>query len=231
MTRINHYASGLLKQSTGISAWHLHSEKWVRLVFDDKVFFFLRCAGWSLRLAYVILYGLLSSVLFKSEICIRCTLNSMQSCYFESSGSISISTYEPRHDKTNKVSVRPAKTQISLGICPVWSESSLCAQWVAKGPSFLRTDSEDSDQIGRMPRLIWVFAERTLILLVLSCLGSYSHWARLWGWRGGFTRVLSFSQKCAFSRIVLFRLLYINNWTLKQGKQCGPRSDTAECSI
>ena len=32
---------------------------------------------------------------------------------------------EPRHDKTNKMSVRPAKTQISLGICPVLSESSL----------------------------------------------------------------------------------------------------------
>ena len=30
-------------------------------------------------------------------------------------------SYEPRHDKTNTVSVRPAKTQISLGICPVWS--------------------------------------------------------------------------------------------------------------
>ena len=34
---------------------------------------------------------------------------------------------EPQHDKTNKVSVRPAKTQISLGIRPVWSESSLSA--------------------------------------------------------------------------------------------------------
>ena len=32
---------------------------------------------------------------------------------------------EPSCDKTNKVSVRPAKTQISLGIRPVWSESSL----------------------------------------------------------------------------------------------------------
>ena len=28
---------------------------------------------------------------------------------------------EPRHDKTNKMSVRPAKTRISLGIRPVWS--------------------------------------------------------------------------------------------------------------
>ena len=36
------------------------------------------------------------------------------------------------HDKTNKVSVHPAKTQISL-----------CAQWVAKDPSFLHADSED----------------------------------------------------------------------------------------
>ena len=62
--------------------------------------------------------------------------------------------YEPRHDKTNKMSVRPAKTQISLGISPVWSESSLCAQWVAKDLSFLRADSEDSDQTERMPRLI-----------------------------------------------------------------------------
>ena len=68
---------------------------------------------------------------------------------------------EPPHDKTNKMTVRPAKTQISLGICPVWSESSLCALWVAKDPSFLHADSEDSDQTGRMPRLIWVFAGRT----------------------------------------------------------------------
>ena len=32
---------------------------------------------------------------------------------------------EPPNDKPNKMTVRPAKTQISLGICPVWSESSL----------------------------------------------------------------------------------------------------------
>ena len=66
----------------------------------------------------------------------------------------------------------PAKTQISLGIHPVWSESSLCAQWVAKDPSFLHEDSKDSNQTGRMPRLIWIFAGRTLNLLVLSCRGS-----------------------------------------------------------
>ena len=86
---------------------------------------------------------------------------------------------EPRHDKTNKVTVRPAKTQISLGIRPVWSESSLCAQWVAMDPRFLHADSEDGDQTGRMPRLIWVFAEHTVTLLVLSCRGSFSLFYRL----------------------------------------------------
>ena len=79
---------------------------------------------------------------------------------------------EPPHDKTNKMSVRPAKTQISLGIRPDWSESSLCTQWVAKDPSFLHADSEDSDQTGRLSRLIWVFTGRKVILLVLSRGGS-----------------------------------------------------------
>ena len=106
---------------------------------------------------------------------------------------------EPRHDKTNKVAVRLAKTDqpghppslirvlavrlkktmiLNYPLSaqrPVWSESSLCAQWVAK-PSFFYADSEESDQTGRMPRLIWVFAERTLILLVLSCRGSNQEW-------------------------------------------------------
>ena len=79
---------------------------------------------------------------------------------------------EPQRDKTNKMSVHPAKTQISLDICPVWSESSLCTYSVAKDPSFLHACSEDSDQTERMPRLIWVFAGCTLTLLVLSCRGS-----------------------------------------------------------
>ena len=89
--------------------------------------------------------------------------------------------YKSRHDKTNKMNVRPAKTQINMDIRPVWSESSLCAQSVAKDPRFLHADSEDSDQTGRMPRLIWVLAGRTLTLLALSCRGSYaSETERMW---------------------------------------------------
>ena len=78
---------------------------------------------------------------------------------------------EPRHDKSIKISVRPVKTQISLGIRPVWSESSLSAWRNLGSLATLWADSEDSDQTGRMPRLIWVFAGRTLILLILSCRG------------------------------------------------------------
>ena len=60
-------------------------------------------------------------------------------------------SFQPPHDKTNKMTVCTAETLISLGIRP---ESSLCAQWVAKDLSFLQADSEDSDQTGRVPRLI-----------------------------------------------------------------------------
>ena len=76
--------------------------------------------------------------------------------------------------KPTKWHVCPAKTQISLGIRPVWSESSLYAQWVAKDPSFLVADSKDSDQTGRMPRLIWVSPSAHAFLLVLSWDGSNS---------------------------------------------------------
>ena len=81
--------------------------------------------------------------------------------------------YEPPHDKTNNVAVRPAKTQISLGIRPVWSESSLSARRKLGSLATHWAHSEDSDQTGRMPRLIWVFAGRTVILLVLTWGGSY----------------------------------------------------------
>ena len=59
---------------------------------------------------------------------------------------------EPRHDKTNEVGVRPAKTQISLGIRPVWPESSLSA-WKNIG-SLATHWAHNSDQTGRMPSLI-----------------------------------------------------------------------------
>ena len=58
------------------------------------------------------------------------------------------------------------------GIRPVWSVSSLPA-WRKLGSLATHSvNSEDSDQTGWMPRLIWVFTGHTLTLLVLSYLSS-----------------------------------------------------------
>ena len=97
-------------------------------------------------------------------------------------------TDEPQHDKTNKMAVCTAKTQISLGIYlpSVIRVYAVCMKkaWVLSYPLSaqrrLRSDwagaqadhSEDSGQTGWMPRLIWVFAGRILLLLVLSCRSS-----------------------------------------------------------
>ena len=63
--------------------------------------------------------------------------------------------------KPTKLPERLAKTQISLGICPVWSESSLSA-WRQFGSLATHwAHSEESDQTRRMLRLIWVLARRT----------------------------------------------------------------------
>ena len=63
--------------------------------------------------------------------------------------------------KPTKWPVRPAKTQISLGFRPVWSKTS-SSVWRNLGPLATHwMHNEDSDQTGRMPRLIWVFAVRS----------------------------------------------------------------------
>ena len=74
--------------------------------------------------------------------------------------------------KPTKSHVPSAKTQISLGICPIWPQSSL-STWRKLGPLATHwAHSKDSDQTGWMPRLIWVFAGHTVILLFLSWGGS-----------------------------------------------------------
>ena len=62
--------------------------------------------------------------------------------------------------KQTKWHLRPGKTQISLGIRPVWSEFSLSA-WRKLGSLPIHwAHIEDYDQTGQMSRLIWVFAGR-----------------------------------------------------------------------
>ena len=59
--------------------------------------------------------------------------------------------FVPPHDKTNEMACAPSEDSDQPGQS---DQSSLCAQWVAKGQSFLHAESENSDQTGRMPRLI-----------------------------------------------------------------------------
>ena len=72
---------------------------------------------------------------------------------------------EPLHDKTNKMNVRPAKTQITLGILPVWSVFAVRMKkaWVLSYPLIRQGGFPDwsESSLG------------ALILLVLSCCGSY----------------------------------------------------------
>ena len=76
--------------------------------------------------------------------------------------------------KPTKWPLRPAKTQVSLGIHLVWSESSVCTQWVAKD----KLSSCGQRRLIRLSRCIgWSeFSLGThIVLLVLSCWGSYIH--------------------------------------------------------
>ena len=59
-----------------------------------------------------------------------------------------IKQYEPPHNKTNKMNMRPTNTQISLGIRPVWSESSLSqSAWRRLGSLAIHwVHCKDSDQ-------------------------------------------------------------------------------------
>ena len=82
--------------------------------------------------------------------------------------------------KPTKWHVRPAKTQISLGIRPVWSESSLSAWRNLGSLATYWAHSEDSDQTGRMPRLIWVVAGRTCLFIGFVMRRLISDW--LVGW-------------------------------------------------
>ena len=73
--------------------------------------------------------------------------------------------------KLTKRHVRRAKTPISLDI-PQSDQTALCAQWATKDPRFLHVDREDwSDWADALVDPSFLGAQ--IILLVLSCTGSY----------------------------------------------------------
>ena len=52
-------------------------------------------------------------------------------------------TFEPPHDKTNKMACAPSEDSDQPGHPPSLIRVFQCTQWVAKDPSFRHADSED----------------------------------------------------------------------------------------
>ena len=75
----------------------------------------------SIRILLHLRFSMLQLEIKNIHICVLLNLRSRFTDFFL------LSQYEPRHDKTVEVTVRPVRTHISLGIHPVWSESTLSA--------------------------------------------------------------------------------------------------------
>ena len=69
--------------------------------------------------------------------------------------------------------MRSPKTQISLRIRTVWSESSLSAWSNVASQAIKNMPSEDSDQPAQMRRLIWIFTGRNVRRYVFWRCGSF----------------------------------------------------------
>ena len=96
------------------------------ICFPQSIIVWKTAANWIVKWIFVFLWLLL--IYFCQHL-----------CNFKRQPSFSVghflhvdSTNEPRHDKTNKVSVHSAKTQISLGIRPVSSVRSAFFMQTAK---------------------------------------------------------------------------------------------------
>ena len=109
------------------------------------------------------------------------------------------------------MTVRPAKTPISLGIRPVWSEFSLCAQCVPKTQTFFMGTAKTYAHADLS--LCWAHT----ILLVLSWGGSYEHYktyritdrlestlGALWGSQGSRVSSCGYRRPCQTARMLVW---------------------------
>ena len=93
----------------------------------------------------------------------------------------------------------PAKTNISLAICPVWLESSLCAEWVAKDPRILHADSDDGSD--------WVDAQADLSL----------RWAHRGIYR--FCHAAAHILTCSCGKVFNFEICCLENTDIKRERK------------
>ena len=95
--------------------------------------------------------------LHKIILFLECDFRSRESQHLEAC----IRINEPWHDKTNKMSVHP-----------VWSESSLCAQWEAKDPAFFMPTAKTDQTPFIFPKL-WPFENLDILNLSARYLENY----------------------------------------------------------
>ena len=86
--------------------------------------------------------------------------------------------YSARQGQTTHWGQKFYDNREAFSLCPyvasfkmIFSKSDFIHIFVAKDPRFLQADSKDSDQTGRIPRLIWVFAGHTchFVGFVMMC--------------------------------------------------------------
>ena len=104
-----------------------------------------------------------------------------------------------------------------------------CVQWVAKDPSFLHADSKDSDQIGSMPRLIylrwaqmpfcWFCSETAHFILIMGCLQCGDTTWKMFRWT---VKVCEWKKRLSHWCLYLFAFQRLNHVTqyLLMGKLC-----------
>ena len=113
---------------------------------------------------------------------------------------------EPPHDKTNKMTVHQTKTQISLDICPVWSESSLALNGLLRVQTFIMWTAKTLIRLDGCPGWSESLQGTQAILLVLSWGGS-SYILANWHWPGIF---MIQSTHCLFNLSAWVQYLYPN---------------------
>ena len=92
---------------------------------------------------------------------------------------------KPQHDKTNNMTCAPSELR-STWASTQSDQSLLYALRIAKDIKLLHADSEASDQTGRMPSLICIFAGRTchfvgFVMLQLICISPIIQWGQISG--------------------------------------------------
>ena len=116
---------------------------------------------------------------------------------------ITLSQMSRSPTKPTKWHMRPAKTQISLGICPVWSVFAMRSMGSSKDLKFLHADSKDwSDWADAQTDLSLCWAH--IILLVLS--GSISQ-----KWIYIVQYMKSHKQLLMYISIIIHHIFYLDS--------------------